>query len=99
MIRGYGPAVTWIKPVLTAARSQHGYSSTQTTLPLAWLQNWICPVHRSIRCRPIDEETTCHRNSTAIDTTMINTATMTVIEECFFMLSEYALPAATNPAH
>jgi hypothetical protein len=59
------------------------YSSTQTTFPLAWLQNWILPVHLSRRWTPIDDEMTCHRKRMAIEAAIISTAIMTVIGERF----------------
>src|ERR1035438_10223197 len=68
------------------ACASDGYSSTQTTFPLAWLQNCRCPVHLSIRCRPSDDETTCQRKRKAIDTTMISTETMMVIDGWFFII-------------
>jgi hypothetical protein len=59
------------------------YSSTQTTFPLVWPQNWIFPVHLSRRWTPIDDEMTCHRKRKTIDPTMISAATMMVIGERF----------------
>jgi hypothetical protein len=82
-IRGLPTSATCGKRVLPAHRLTRAYSSTQTTFPFAWLQNWILPVHLSRRWTPIDDETTCHRRRKAIETIIRSTATMTVIGERF----------------
>ena len=80
MSRAAGHQPFW-KTSPAAHRLTRAYSSTQTTFPLAWLQNWILPVHLSRRWTPIDDETTCHRRRKTLETIISSTATMTVIGE------------------
>ena len=50
----------------------------QTLLPSGREQNSTLPVQRSSLCTPIDDETICHRNSSASEITMKIVATMVV---------------------